>query len=86
MSFIIVTELILFALVFYKLVTTNHWSIGKKLLVALTAGLMVESGGLLLAIALKLPVLTISIIKIPKMVIALIMTYYFYRHDSVFEH
>jgi hypothetical protein len=40
--FILLVEAILFFLVFYRLITTNHWTIGKKLLVGLTAGILIE--------------------------------------------
>ena len=86
MLFVILFELFFFALVLYKLVTTNHWSVGKKLLVALIAGIIVESLGFLLALYLSVPILAVSIIKVPKIVVGIIMTYYFYRHESVFEH
>jgi len=78
---ILLIEIMLFALVFYRLVTTNHWTIGKKLLVGLTAGLVTESSGFIAAMLLNLNPITLTFIKIPKIVISGLMVYFFYRNE-----
>lgn len=82
---ILLVEIIMFGLVFYRLVTTNHWTIGKKLLVGLTAGILTESAGFIAAMLLSLNPITLLLIKVPKMLVSLVMVYFFYRHDFVME-
>lgn len=82
---ILLVEIIMFGLVFYRLVTTNHWTIGKKLLVGLTAGILTEAVGFIAAMLLSLNPITLVLIKIPKVLVSLIMVYFFYRHDFVME-
>lgn len=82
---ILLVEIIMFGLVFYRLVTTNHWTIGKKLLVGLTAGILAESTGFIAAMLLSLNPITLLLIKVPKMLVSLVMVYFFYRHDFVME-
>ena len=82
---ILLVEIIMFGLVFYRLVTTNHWTIGKKLLVGLTAGILAESAGFVAAMLFSLNPIMLLLIKIPKMLVSLVMVYFFYRHDFVME-
>lgn len=77
---ILLIELFLFGLVFYRLVTTNHWTIGKKLLVGLVAGVIVESAGMMLAMICSLDPITLVYIKIPKVIISSLLVYFFYRN------
>lgn len=41
MAYLFGAILVLLALIFYKLVTTNHWTVGKKLMVLLTGSLFI---------------------------------------------
>jgi hypothetical protein len=74
-------ELIMFGLVFFRLVTTNHWTIGKKLMVALSAGILVETAGFVLAMAASLDPTIVLLIKLPKILVGIAMVYFFYRHE-----
>jgi ABC-type maltose transport system permease subunit len=78
---VLLIEIILFALVFYRLVTTNHWTIGKKLLVGLTAGVITEAAGFIAAMLLNLDPVTLIFVKIPKMIVSGVMVYFFYRNE-----
>lgn len=78
---ILLVELILFALVFLRLITTNHWTIGKKLLVGLSSGILVETGGLFAAMLLNLNPITLILVKIPKIIVSGLMVYFFYRNE-----
>jgi hypothetical protein len=80
---ILIVEIFLFGLVFYRLVTTNHWTIGKKLLVGLSAGILVEGLGFIAAMLFSSNPMTLVFIKIPKMICGAIMVYFFYRHEHV---
>lgn len=82
---ILLIEIIMFGLVFYRLVTTNHWTIGKKLLVGLSAGILTESVGFVAAMLCTLNPLVLLLVKIPKVLVSLVMVYFFYRHDFVME-
>ncbi|MDD3412544.1 MAG: hypothetical protein PHY47_00935 [Lachnospiraceae bacterium] len=72
-----------FGAVFYKLVTTNHWTIGKKLLVCLVASLLVELVGKLIILAFAFPVVMVSLLQIPVIFIGTLMAYFFYRKEDV---
>jgi hypothetical protein len=78
---ILLTEIILFGLVFYRLVTTNHWTIGKKLLVGLTAGILTEAAGFITAMALNLNPMILILVKIPKIIVSGLMVYFFYENE-----
>jgi hypothetical protein len=77
---ILLVEICLFGLVLYRLLTTNHWTIGKKLLVGLVAGILVETVGLVTAMLLNLNPMILILIKIPKVIISGLMVYFFYRN------
>lgn len=83
---IFLIELVMFALVFYRLVTTNHWTIGKKLLVALSAGIIVESSGFIFAMLLSLNPMALLLIKVPKVLVSILMVYFFYRSEIEVTH
>lgn len=78
---ILLIEMFLFGLVFYRLITTNHWTLGKKLLVSLVAGILTEVFGFLIAMALSLDPVILIFIKIPKIVVSGLMVYFFYKHE-----
>lgn len=78
---ILLIELFLFALVFYRLVTTNHWTIGKKLLVGLTAGVITEALGFITAMVLSLNPITLIYVKVPKIIVSGLMVYFFYKNE-----
>ena len=77
---ILLVEIISFALVLYRLLTTNHWTIGKKLLVGLVSGVLVETLGLIVAMICNLNPVTLILVKIPKIIISGLMVYFFYRN------
>jgi hypothetical protein len=77
---ILFVEIIIFLLVLFRLLTTNHWTIGKKLLVGLVSGVLVEGLGLLIAMICNLNPVTLILVKIPKIIISGLMVYYFYRN------
>ena len=78
---ILLVEIIMFGLVFYRLVTTNHWTIGKKLLVGLTAGILTESCGFIAAMLLNLNPVTLIYVKVPKIIASGLMVYFFYKNE-----
>jgi hypothetical protein len=80
MTGLILIEIIAFIAVFYKLVTTNHWTVGKKLMVALSAGIFMETMGLIIGASFGLPLVALPLFKIPKVIVGLTMCYYFYRN------
>lgn len=77
---ILVAEIMSFMLVLYRLLTTNHWTIGKKLLVGLVSGILVETLGLVAAMVYNLDPMTFILIKIPKIIVSCLMVYFFYRN------
>lgn len=81
---LITIKLIAFLAIFYKLVVTNHWSTGKKLLVALSAGLVIESTGTIACTALGLGPLCAMLTMIPLTAVAVSMCYMFYRKDFIY--
>jgi hypothetical protein len=76
-------EILLFGLVFYRLVTTNHWTIGKKLLVGLSVSILVETIGMLTAMICNLAPLVLVFVKLPIVIVGLLMVYFFYRNDFI---
>jgi hypothetical protein len=78
---LLLVQFILFGLVLYRLVTTNHWTIGKKLLVGLTGTILLEVFGFICAIAFQFSLFTLIFINIPKVIMSAIMVYYFYRSE-----
>lgn len=78
---ILLIEMFLFGLVFHRLVTTNHWTLGKKLLVSLVAGILTEAFGFLVAMTLSLDPVVLIFIKIPKIIVSGLMVYFFYKNE-----
>ena len=78
---ILLIETVLFFLVFYRLMTTNHWTIGKKLLVGLTAGILIETTGLMTAMLFSLTPILVIFLKIPKITVSALMVYFFYKKE-----
>lgn len=72
-----------FAAVLFKLVTTNHWTIGKKLLVCLTIGMLIELVGKLMIAMFLLPVAMYAIVQAPQILVGALMAYFFYRKESI---
>jgi hypothetical protein len=77
---LITVEIVAFVAVFYKLVTTNHWTIGKKLMVALSLGIVIEALGVFIASSLGMSIAALAIFKVPKVIVGLCMCYFFYRN------
>lgn len=81
---LIIIKLVAFLAVLYKLVVTNHWSTGKKLLVGLTSALITEGAGLLVNSFISLPFYVLLGTSIPTAIIAVIMCYKFYESDFTY--
>ncbi len=81
MYIILLVEAILFSLIFYRLVTTNHWTIGKKLLVSLVGAILFEVTGFVFAMILNLDPISLFFIKIPKLIASTLMVYFFYKNE-----
>lgn len=79
---IIITELIAFIAIFYRLVTTNHWSTGKKLLVLLTGSIIIKDIGLFIALSAPFSILAIAT-SVPILIVGVIMCAMFYGNDFV---
>lgn len=74
--YLLLLQIVLFSLVFYRLVTTNHWTLGKKLLVGLVGSLLFQVTGFVCIAAFSLPVFFIPWMTIPLTAMALSMVYY----------
>lgn len=73
-----------FLAVLYKLVTTNHWTIGKKLLVCLVSAIVIGLIGKLAIIALAITAPSVGmLIQLPVVCVGLLMAYFFYKKDDV---
>ena len=78
---ILLLEIFLFGLVFFRLVTTNHWTLGKKLLVGLVAGILIECSGFIAAMILSLDPIALIFIKVPKVMASGLMVCFFYKNE-----
>jgi hypothetical protein len=78
---LLLAQVVLFALVFYRLVTTNHWTIGKKLLVGLTGSIIFEVTSFICIMVWNLSPAILVFVPIPKLVVSAIMVYFFYRSE-----
>lgn len=81
MHIVLLVEAILFSLIFYRLVTTNHWTIGKKLLVSLVGSILFEVTGFVIAMFLHLDPISLFFIKMPKLIASSLMVYFFYKNE-----
>jgi hypothetical protein len=78
---ILLLEIFLFGLVFFRLMTTNHWTLGKKLLVGLVAAILTECSGFIVAMILSLDPIALIFIKIPKVMASGLMVCFFYKNE-----
>lgn len=85
MFYLILIEVLAFLAILYRLVTTNHWTVGKKLLVALVSAILIEGIGTITACAFGLPLAILMLVKVPKLIVSLVMFYFFYQHEVVVE-
>lgn len=83
---ILLTQIVLFGLVFYRLVTTNHWTLGKKLLVALVGSILFQVVALALTVAFMPSLILINLTMLPQTIVAGIMTYFFYKNEIEVSH
>jgi hypothetical protein len=79
-------QIVLFGLVFYRLVTTNHWTLGKKLLVALVGSILFQTVSLILLMVFMPSLILLNIILLPEMIVAGVMTYFFYKNEIEVSH
>jgi len=77
-------NLIIYALITFRLITTNHWTTGKKLLVAIV-GAMVWFQGMMLALVLTkcliIPLSAFLLSSVPLTIAGLITVWAIYRRQ-----
>ena len=83
---ILLMQIVLFGLVFYRLVTTNHWTLGKKLLVALVGSILFQTVSLVSLMVFMPSLILLNIILLPEMIVAGVMTYFFYKNEIEVSH
>lgn len=83
---ILLMQIVLFGLVFYRLVTTNHWTLGKKLLVALVGSILFRVVTLILLMAFMPSLVLLNLILIPELIVAGFMTFFFYKNEIEVNH
>lgn len=74
-------QVILFGLIFYRLVTTNHWTLGKKLLVCLVGAILIELVSFVCIGTLSLFIWMMPFITIPKLLIGAVMVYFIWLKE-----
>lgn len=79
-----VSGLVLYSLVLYRLLTTNHWTTGKKLLVVLVFSIMMHYSMLIFSLTEVLP-LVLKWTSVPVSAVGLVMVSLFYRLEDI-EH
>lgn len=78
---LLLLQIVLFSLVFYKLVTTNHWTIGKKLLVALVGAIILETMSFILISSFALAATYIAYTALPKALVGTVMVYFIWKDE-----
>lgn len=74
--YLLLLQIVLFSLVFYRLMTTNHWTLGKKLLVGLVGSLLFQVTGFVCIAAFSLSVILIAWMTLPLTIMASVMVYF----------
>ena len=76
-----VLNIIFFSLIFYRLITTNTWTTGKKLLVGLVGGVILDTSMDLMVLLhfFPLELWALSLIHLPLTVVGSVMVYLMYK-------